>query len=69
MSNAIDERLYTDDVLIELIEKHFKEYVGKMYHSEGQDFIWFASEHETIALEALRASFLGEATVIKTRLS
>ncbi len=51
------------------VEKHFKEYVGKMYHSEGQDFIWFAAEHETIALEVLRASFLGEATVIKTRLS
>ncbi len=51
------------------VEKHFEEYIGKMYHTEGADFIWFAFDHDTTSLEALRAAFLGEASVIPQHLS
>lgn len=44
MSNAIDERLYTDDALIELIEKHFKEYVDYLSYTDVNDLFSIAAE-------------------------
>ena len=44
MSNAIDERLYTDDSLIELIEKHFKEYIDYLSYTDVNDLFSIAAE-------------------------
>ena len=45
------------------VNAHFEEYLGKMYHSENQPFIWFAFDKGTSSLDSLRTAFSGEATV------
>uniref|UniRef100_UPI0040296A7D hypothetical protein n=1 Tax=Candidatus Cryptobacteroides bacterium TaxID=3085639 RepID=UPI0040296A7D len=41
----------------------FEEYIGKMYHTEGAPFIWFAFDKGTTSLDALRKAFCEEASV------
>ena len=50
------------------IERHFEEYIGQMYHSEGADYIWFAFDRDYISLEQLRTVFNNEAQVTSATL-
>lgn len=45
------------------VEAHFNEFHGKMYHSNGADFIWFAFEKGTMDLVGMKARFGSEAIV------
>lgn len=45
------------------VNAHFEEYLGKMYHSENQPFIWFAFDKGTSTLEKLKLELGGEALV------
>ena len=45
------------------VDAHFEEYIGKMYRSEGQPFIWFAFDKGTSTLEKLKLELGGEALV------
>ena len=36
------------------VDAHFEEYLGKMYHSDNESFIWFAFEHGTSDIDTLR---------------
>ena len=45
------------------VDTHFKEFHGKMYHSNGADFIWFAFEKGTMDLVGMKAIFSSEAIV------
>lgn len=45
------------------VEAHFNEFHGKMYHSNGTDFIWFAFEKGTMDLVGMKAIFSSEAIV------
>lgn len=45
------------------VDAHFEEYIGKMYRSEGQPFIWFAFDKGTSTLEKLKLELRGEALV------
>ena len=51
------------------VESHFNEFHGKMYHSDGTDFIWFAFEKETMTIERMRERFGLEAEVSEAKLS
>ena len=51
------------------VNTHFEEYIGKMYHSEGADFIWFAFDKGTMSLQVLMDTFAHEAKVIPVFLS
>lgn len=50
------------------VNKHFEEYIGKMYHSEGADFVWFAFDHGTMTQDALSRALRGEASVRESTL-
>ena len=45
------------------VRNHFEEYLGKMYHSEGEAFIWFAFDKNTITIDDLKMRLSGEAFV------
>lgn len=45
------------------VNKHFEEYIGKMYHSEGANYVWFAFDHGTMTQDALSRALRGEAIV------
>lgn len=47
----------------DFVKAHFEEYIGKMYHTEGAPFIWFAFDKGTTSLDALRKAFCDEASV------
>ena len=47
----------------DFVKAHFEEYIGKMYHTEGAPFIWFAFDKGTTLLDALRKAFCEEASV------
>ena len=49
--------------LNDFVKAHFEEYIGKMYHTEGAPFIWFAFDKGTTSLDALRKAFCEEASV------
>lgn len=51
------------------VEAHFNEFHGKMYHSNGADFIWFAFEKETMSIERMRDRFCLEAEVSEAKMS
>lgn len=38
----------------DFVKAHFEEYIGKMYHTEGAPFIWFAFDKGTTSLDALQ---------------
>ena len=46
------------------VNAHFEEYLGKMYHSENQPFIWFAFDKGTSTLEKLKLELGNEALVM-----
>lgn len=48
------------------VETHFNEFHGKMYHSNGADFIWFAFEKGTMDLVGMKARFGSEADVTES---
>ena len=50
------------------VDAHFEEYIGKMYRSEGQPFIWFAFDKGTISLEELRMKLGSESMIIPANL-
>ena len=50
------------------VDAHFEEYIGKMYRSEGQPFIWFAFDKGTISLEELRMKLGSDSVIIPTNL-
>lgn len=50
------------------IHRHFTEYIGRMYHPEEADFIWFAFDHDSVSIDDLKSALDGEATVEKTKL-
>ena len=50
------------------IHRHFTEYIGRMYHPEAADFIWFAFDHDSVSIDDLKSALDGEATVEKTKL-
>ena len=50
------------------ITRHFTEYIGRMYHPEEADFIWFAFDHDSVSIDDLKSALDGEATVEKTKL-
>lgn len=52
----------------DFVEKHFEEFIGKMYHSEGADFIWFAFNKGTESLEQLQNKFSSEAQITQSKL-
>jgi hypothetical protein len=51
------------------VKNHFNEYIGKMYHPEGADYIWFASNSGTMSAEELCLKLSNEAKVVKTCLT
>ena len=50
------------------VNAHFEEYLGKMYHSDKQPFIWFAFDKGTSSLDSLRSAFSGEASIVSSSL-
>jgi len=50
------------------VDAHFEEYLGKMYHSDSEPFIWFAFDKGTTSLSALQTTFREEATIEPTGL-
>lgn len=46
----------------------FEEFIGKMYHSDNEDFIWLAFDNGTTTLATLQAKFIGKATIVSTEL-
>lgn len=51
------------------VKDHFNEFHGKMYHSNGADFIWFAFEKGTMTIERMRERFCLEAEVSEAKMS
>ena len=45
------------------VRNHFEDYLGKMYHSEGEEFIWFAFKKHTITIDDLKKRLSDEAIV------
>ena len=45
------------------VRKHFAEFIGRMYHPEGADFIWFSFDHGCININELSSTFSGEAYI------
>jgi hypothetical protein len=55
--------------LEDFVKAHFREYIGKMYHSDENDFIWFAFDKtEKISLKDIESRFRGQATVEAAKL-
>jgi len=50
------------------ISRHFTEYIGRMYHPETADFIWFAFDHGSVNIDDLESALAGEATVESAKL-
>ena len=50
------------------IHRHFTEYIGRMYHPEAADFIWFAFDHGSVSIDVLKSSLAEEATVETAKL-
>lgn len=50
------------------ITRHFTEYIGRMYHPEEADFIWFAFDHDSVSIDDLKSALAGEAAVETAKL-
>lgn len=48
------------------VHRHFSEYLGRMYHQEGADFIWFAFNRGSIDIDGLKSVLGGEAMIEST---
>lgn len=45
------------------ITRHFTEYIGRMYHPEEVDFIWFAFDHNSVSIDDLKSALGSEASI------
>ena len=45
------------------VRKHFTEYIGRMYHPETADFIWFAFNHGSVGIDDLKSALGSEASI------
>lgn len=50
------------------ISHHFKEYIGRMYHSDSAGFIWFAFDRGSTDMNRLQSAFGNEASIEKVSL-
>lgn len=53
----------------DFVEANFEQYIGKMYHTDGSDFLWFAFDHGTTSQEILQAELGNTANVIAAKLT
>lgn len=51
------------------VEDKFEKYIGKMYHADGADFLWFAFDNGTTSQEILQTEFGDTANVIAAKLT
>ena len=58
-----------DNDLESFVKRHFREYLGNMFHTEGMSFIWFAFDKGQVPLHELVSIFSGEASVAVATLS
>lgn len=45
------------------IHRHFADYIGRMYHPKGADFIWFSFDHGSVNINELCSIFSEEAYI------
>lgn len=50
------------------IRCHFMEYIGRMYHPDAADFIWFAFDRGSTGINNLQSAFGNEASIEKVSL-
>lgn len=50
------------------VRKHFAEYLGRMYHPESANFIWFAFDQGSMDIQSLRAALESDAVIELTPL-
>lgn len=50
------------------VDTHFEEYLGKMYHSDNEPFIWFAFERGTSDMKTLRTELGPGVNIQRSRL-